>query len=62
LNKGTPEHLVISAMSISMVAALTSLGSIEREGGAFGFFFFHFAKEFNNNNKWRVSDRIDRVM
>lgn len=43
---------------------------IEREGRAFGFFMlskslpmvFRVVKELNNENRWRMPDRIDRVM
>jgi hypothetical protein len=44
-----------------------SIPWIDREGGqSFWFFveqgFFRVVKELNNENRWRVPDRIDRVM
>lgn len=30
--------------------------------GGQSFWFFHVVKEWNNKNRWRVPDRIDRVM
>lgn len=40
-----------------------SIPWIDREGGqSFWFFFVLVVKELNNQNGWRVLDRIDRVM
>ena len=39
-----------------------SITWIDREGGQSFWFFFHVVKELNNKNRWRVPDRIDRVM
>ena len=38
-----------------------SIPWIDREEGQ-SFWFFHDVKELNNENRWRVPDRIDRVM
>ena len=51
-------------------SALPSLGSIERGAELLVFsccqrveqWFFRVVKELNNENRWRVPDRIDRVM
>lgn len=34
---------------------------IDREGGQ-SFWFFNVVKDLNNENRWRVPDRIDQVM
>lgn len=40
-------------------SALPSLGWIDREGGQL---VFHVVKQLNNENRWRVPDRIDQVV
>ncbi|CAA6675646.1 unnamed protein product [Spirodela intermedia] len=38
-----------------------SIPWIDREGGQ-SFWFFHVVKQLNNENRWRMPDRIDQVM
>jgi hypothetical protein len=39
-----------------------SIPCLDREGGQnFWFFYFYVVKELNNENRWRVPDRIDQV-
>jgi hypothetical protein len=61
MNEERHERVIARPQGVDTKGLCPSIPWIDREGGQ-SFWFFHVVKELNNSNRWRVPDRIDRVM